>query len=470
MVFSKIHFRSLLFIWPFVLAMLMGCAVGPDYAPPDKPQNMDQWHEIMEAGILPSEADVGQWWHHLEDPLLDMLIDRALKGNLDLDQARSRVREARAQRGIASAKRFPTLDASGAAVVEKRDDTPTSELYSAGFDAAWELDVFGRIQRSVEASTADMEAQIENLRSVQVTLVAEVALNYVEVRAFQSRLSFAEDNEDIQQKTLDIVIARFEADLANQLDVRQAESNLAATRSQIPSLKSGLKRALNSLAVLIGEKPGELNTTLSRIEPVPVAPAEIAIGIPADLIRRRPDVRRAERELAAQTARVGVATADLYPRFQLAGTLSFSATDTTNLFSALSRSLSIGPSFSWNIFNAGSVRNNIEVQNERQQQALLAYEKSVLTALMDVENAIVSYARELDRREELRKAVDASLEAVEIAGELYRGGLRDFNYVLDTQRSLFTQQDNLAASDAEVTSNLIRLYKAVGGGWDEPSF
>lgn len=463
---SRNRFQSMMLILVILVAALMGCAVGPDYTPPEKPSEMDHWQEAMEAGIVPSEADVSQWWRHLQDPWLDGLVERALEGNLDLDQARSRVREARAQRGITGAQRFPTLDVSGAAAVEKRGDAPSNELYSAGFDAAWELDFFGRVRRSVEASTADMQAQIENLRSVQVTLLAEVALNYVEVRSFQSRLGFARANVDLQQETLDIVQARFDADLTGRLDVRQAESNLATTRAQIPSLKTGLQHAMNRLSVLIGEKPGEVNVMLAQSEPVPVAPAEIAIGIPADLMRRRPDIRQAERELAAQTARVGVAVADLYPRFQLAGSLSFSATDTTNLFTALSRALSVGPSFKWNVFNAGSVRNNIKVQNERQQQVLLAYEKAVLTALEDVENAIVAYARELDRREELKNAVAASLEAVTMARELYRGGLRDFNYVLDTQRSLFVQQDRLAASDAEVTSNLIRIYKAIGGGWD----
>lgn len=463
---SIVRSRAISFAPLILVALLMACAVGPDYAPPQKPEEMDQWQEAMEAGIVPSEADVSQWWRHLQDPLLDALVVRALEGNLDLDQARSRVREARAQRGIAAAERFPTLDASGVATAEKRGDAPSNELYSAGFDAAWELDIFGRVQRSVEASTADLEARIENLRSVQVTLLAEVALNYVEVRSFQSRLKFAQSNVEIQQQTLEIVNARFDVELADRLDLRQAESNLAATRAEIPSLQAGLKRAMNSLSVLIGEKPGEVNARVLQPKPVPVAPAEIAIGIPADLLRRRPDIRQAERELAAQTARVGVATADLYPRFRLTGSLSFSSTDTTNLFTALSRAMSVGPSFSWNIFNAGSVRNNIAVQNERQQQALLAYEKSVLTALEEVENAIVSYARELDRRVELKRAVTASLEAVALAGDLYRSGLRDFNYVLDTQRTLFNQQDNLAASDAEVTSNLIRLYKAIGGGWD----
>lgn len=326
--YLPIRFQSIL-LPAILMTTLMGCAVGPDYLAPKKLSNMDSWQETMEAGIVPSKADVSQWWHHFQDQHLDQLVSRALADNLDLDQARSRVREARAQRGIAGAERFPTLDSSGSSSTRKIGEASSGELYSVGFDAAWELDFFGRVRRSVEASTAEMEAQVENMRSVQVTLLSEVALNYVELRSFQSRLSFAQANVNLQQGTRDIVQARFNADLAGRLDLRQAEANLATTRAQLPPLKTGLQHAMNRLSVLIGEKPGEVNSTLTQPEPVPVAPAEIAIGIPAELIRRRPDIRQAERELAAQTARVGVAVADLYPRFQLTGSLSFSATDAT---------------------------------------------------------------------------------------------------------------------------------------------
>lgn len=426
---------------------------------------MDTWQQQLEAGLVTSEADISYWWQNLNDSKLNALIKRAMKGSIDLGQARSRVREARAQRGIAAASRFPTIVSTGSATRTEQEDLPDTELFTTGFDAAWELDIFGRVARSVEANTADVEAKIEALGDVQVTLLAEVALNYIEVRSFQIRLKLAQANVAAQQKTLELVRVRFEAGLSNTLEVKQAESNLSNSQSQIPPLEVGMRRAKNRLAVLLGEKPGALNDFFSEPAPIPMAPAEIAIGIPADLMRRRPDIREAERELAAQTARVGVAMADLYPRFTLNGTLTFQSSKATNLFSTFSRILGVGPAFQWNIFNAGSVRSNIKVQNERQKQALLAYEKAVLTALEDVENAITAYARELDRRESLRQAADASRKSVELAQGLYKDGLRDFIHVLDAQRSLFSQEDQLATSNANVTSNLIRLYKGLGGGW-----
>ncbi len=304
-------------------------------------------------------------------------------------------------------------------------------------------------------------------RDVQVSLLAEVALNYIDVRSFQSRLRIAEGNTNLQEETYKLVKSLFGTGLTSGLELKEAESNLANTESQVPPLKTGLSKAMHRLAVLIGQKPGMLDDFLVQSGAIPVAPPKTAIGIPADLMRRRPDIRQAERELAAQTARIGVAVADLYPRFTLNGVLSFQATEASNLFTTLSRTLSLGPSFQWNIFNSGSVRNNITVQNERQKQALLSYEQSVLTALEEVENALVAYARELDRNQSLRRAVAASRESVRLAETMYKDGLRDFSHVLNTQQGLFSQEDQLAESDAEITGNLIRLYKALGGGWEQ---
>ena len=311
-----------------------------------------------------------------------------------------------------------------------------------------------------------MQASIEALRSVQVSLVAEIALNYVEVRSFQNRIRVAKDNIEAQQKTLEVVTDRFELQLTNSLAVEQAKSNLAGSKAQIPPLQSGLQQAMNRLAVLTGEKPGALNDFLQDASSVPMAPPEIAIGIPADLIRRRPDIRGTERELAAQSARVGVAKADLYPRFTFNGTLQFAAVNTSSLFDSTNRLANIGPAFQWNIFNAGSVRSNIKVQNERQKQALIKYEQTILQALEEVENAMVAYARELDRQEFLKQAVTATRKSADLAESLYKDGLKDSIYVLDAQRALFAAEDQLAVSSAEVTANLIRLYKALGGGWD----
>ena len=448
-----------------LLWFLTGCVVGPDYISPEVKQDLATWEQSMEAGLNTSESDLSQWWQQLDDSLLDQLVILAIENNLDLEQSRSRVREARAQRNITAASGAPTLDAGASAQRQKIGEASTGSLYSTGFDAAWELDVFGRVKRSVEASSAELDATVESLRNVQVSLLAELALNFIDVRSFQTRLRLAEANVELQEETLRMVNSRMDLGLATILDVRGAESNLANSKAQMPPIKTGLSRAMHRIAVLVGQKPGTLNESLSEPGIIPLAPPEIPIGIPADLLRRRPDIRIAERELAAQTARVGVAIADLYPRFTLSGVLSFQSTDSANLFTALSRALSFGPSVQWNIFSAGSVRNNITVQNERQKQALLNYEKSVLTALEDVENAMVAYARELDRHENIQKAVSASGESVRFSESMYKDGLTDFSRVLDAQRALFTLEDQLADSEAEITRNLIRLYKALGGGW-----
>lgn len=463
------HNRSFCIAIAFFLSLFWaGCAVGPYYTPPEAPIDLGQWQQKPEYGLVASRADISEWWQVFGDPQLNELVNQGLSGNLDLDMARSSVREARAARGVETAARFPALTASGAAAKIKEGDQPTTELYASDFDAAWEVDIFGRVSRRIEASTADMQASIEALRSVQVSLVAEIALNYVDVRSFQNRIRVAEANVEAQRKTLQVVTDRFELQLANSLEVEQAKSNLAGSRAQLPPFESGLQRAMNRLAVLTGEKPGVLNAFLQESTTMPTAPPEIAIGIPADLVRRRPDIRGAERELAAQSARVGVATADLYPRFTFNGTLQFSAANASNLFDSMSRLLNIGPAFQWNIFNAGSVRSNIKVQSERQNQALNKYEQTILQALEDVENAMVAYARELDRQESLKQAVTSGRKSADLAESLYKDGLRNFIYVLDTQRALFTAEDNLSVSSAEVTANLIRLYKALGGGWNQP--
>jgi NodT family efflux transporter outer membrane factor (OMF) lipoprotein len=449
-----------------IAIFVAGCAVGPDYTPPEPPQDLDQWQQPSEYGLIVSEADISQWWQVLNDSSLNELVERGLSGNLDLDQARSRVREARAQRGIETAARFPAFTGSGSANKVKNGDLQTNELYTTGFDAAWEIDIFGRVSRRIEASTADMQASIESLRSVQVSLVAEIALNYVEVRSFQNRIRVANANIDVQQKTLKVVTDRFDLKLTNSLAVEQAKANLAGTKALIPPLQSGLRQAMNRLAVLTGEKPGALDDFIQDASSVPVVPLEIAIGIPADLIRRRPDIRGAERALAAQCARVGVATADLYPRFTFNGTLQFAAADMPRLFDSTSRLSNIGPAFQWNIFNTASVRSNIKVQNERQKQALIAYEQTILQALEEVENAMVAYARELDRQAALKQAVAATRKSAHLAESLYKDGLKDFISVLDAQRSLFAVEDQSTISSAEVSANLIRLYKALGGGWN----
>jgi len=459
---------------PVVLAILIltGCAtVGPDYVPPKKSVSKD-WHTQLKGGLTTEEMDpqtLAAWWMTFNDPGLSSLIDRAVLGNLDLKKALARVRESRARRGMAKADLFPTLDATGSGNWRRSDkDTgsgKTSDLFAATFDAGWELDIFGGVRRSVEAAGADLQAIQDGLRDVLVSLLAEVALNYLDVRTFQVRLTVAEANLEAQSETYQLTQWRYGAGLSDELAVQQARYNLENTRSQIPTLRTRLEEAMNRIAVLLGEQPGKVHAELEKREPIPVAPLEVAVGVPADILRRRPDIQRTERELAAQTARIGVATADLYPKFTLSGSIGLEVLSLSNLSSSGTWSLSGGPRISWAIFKPGAIRQNIEVQSALQEQALIQYEAAILGALEEVENALVAYAGEQQRRDDLRKATRAAQKTVELAQHKYQAGLTDFSNVLDGQRSLLSFEDQLAQSDGAVTSNLVRLYKALGGGW-----
>ena len=457
-----------------VLAILIltGCAtVGPDYVPPKKSVSKD-WYTQLKGGLSTEEMDpqtLAAWWTTLNDSELSSLIDRAVSGNLDLKKALARVREARARRGVAKADLFPTLDATGSATWSRSSkDTgtgKTSSLFTTGFDAGWELDIFGSVRRSLEAAGADLQASQEDLRDVLVSLLAEVALNYVQVRTYQSRIAVAEANLEAQGETHQLTLWRYQAGLSDELAVQQARYNLESTRSQIPTLRTGLEEAMNRIAVLLGEQPGKVHEELEKRESIPVTPLKVAVGVPADVLRRRPDIRRAERQLAAQTARIGVATADLYPKFTLSGSIGLEALSLSNPSSTGSWTLSGGPKVTWAIFKAGAIRQNIEIQSALQEQYLTAYEAAVLSALEEVENALVAYAKEQQRRQSLSEATQAAQKAVELAQHKYQAGLTDFSNVLDAQRSLLSFQDQLAQSDGTVTSNLVSLYKVLGGGW-----
>ena len=454
------------------MTLFAGCAaVGPEYVAPETPVAA-QWHTRLPGQAAAQDADpqtLAQWWTGLDDPLLTGLMERAVSGNLDLKKAVTRVVEARALRGQAEADRFPTLDAGGSVgrsrTLPAKGSGSTSSLYSAAMDAAWELDVFGGVRRSIEASDANLMARNEELRDVLVTLLAEVALNYIEVRTYQTRLAVARENLKAQEETWHLTVWRHQAGLGDELAVEQARYNLESTRSQIPSLKSGLDQAMNGVAVLLGEQPGAVNAELASSGPIPVADVQVAVGVPADVLRQRPDIRQAERELAAQTARIGVAQAELYPKFKLSGSIGLETVSSRNLISSGAASLRGGPGVTWRIFDAGSIRRNIEAQTAVRDQYLIAYETAVLNALEEVENALTAFAREQDRRVSLKETVRAAQRAADLAKSKYEAGLADFSDVLDAQRSLLSFQDQLAQSGGTVTSNLVRLYKALGGGW-----
>jgi NodT family efflux transporter outer membrane factor (OMF) lipoprotein len=446
--------------------------VGPNYSPPAT-KAPDAWHSKMEDGLKPGSpqaAELARWWENLGDPTLTGLINQAVASNLNLKQAMARVRQARALRGVREAGLWPTVDAGALAQLHRdtaSGDTGTiDQWYSAGFDAGWEIDVFGGVRRSIEASQAELEASQANLRDVLISLTAEVALNYVELRTYQNRRQTAQANLKSQENTYGFIRSRHEAGLVNRLALEQAHYNLESTRSQIPNLISGAEAAMNRLAVLLGQAPGKLSAQLAKPAPVPVPPPSVAVGVPAEALRRRPDIRQAERRLAAETARIGVTEAELYPKFRLAGSIGLAAANSGDFLTPSTSGVwSILPSMSWRVFDAGAIRNRIVAQTATQEEFLLAYEATVLSALEEVENNLTGYAQEQIRSQNLLQAVTAAKDAEALSRDLFGAGLINFDSVLDAQRSLLSFQDQLAISEGVVTARLIALYKALGGGW-----
>jgi len=465
-----------------LVALLIGTGcttVGPDYVRPTTPLPdgsplPDAWHTAAMQGLEEGNANLQQWWTAFNDPLLDDLMDRAWQQNLDIELALARIQEARAIYGVARGDRMPVIDTAGNAGIARANEaglptefsTATTGVLTVGIDASWEIDVFGRIARNIESALASYEASVESYRDVLVSLFAEVAFAYIEVRSSQDRIDYALANIEAQEDSLQLTRDRFSAGLTSRLDVAQAESNLADTRARVPRLEQGLEFAYNRLAVLLGTTPGSLNDELGGEADIPAPPDEVTRGIPADLMRQRPDIRRAERILAAQTAQIGVATADLYPTFSLTGLFTFglaSGDGNTTGFA-----WNILPGFRWNLFDRERIHNRILAEEAVTEQAYLTYEQTVLVALEDVENAMVAYAKERQRVVYLGDAVDASARAVELVRTQYLSGLTNFQNVLDSQRTLFQVQDQLAQSQGLVVQNLVLMYRALGGGWELP--
>ncbi len=457
-----------------------GCTVGPNYHQPAVSAPAC-WGEPLNGGETGGPAAVTDWWKNFRDPELDSLISRAAQSNLDLKIAQARVREARAECGIAVGNLWPTVDASGSYARQRESQSqplvgPGDRLppgipfennyYQSGFDASWEIDVFGGKRRAVESAKAQVAAAQFGERDVLVTLLGDVARNYVEARGYQRQLEIARENIRAQEQSLALTQNRYTNGLANNLDVQQAATLLATTRANVPTLETALQASIHRLGVLLGQPPEALQTELSSVAPIPAAPPTVPVGLPSELLLRRPDVRLAERQLAAATANIGVAKADLFPKFYLTGVAGFQSVSASDWFNASSRFWSAGPTVQWNIFDAGRIRANIKVQNARQEQALANYEQTALSAFEDVENALVAYAKEQVRRRSLEDAVESSQESLRLANQLYANGLSDFINVLDAERSLYHAQDALVQSDRSVTTDLIALYKSLGGGWE----
>jgi NodT family efflux transporter outer membrane factor (OMF) lipoprotein len=448
-----------------------GCfTVGPDYEAPT-PEAPTEFREQNEA-LTSESADLSTWWRNFDDALLDDLIARATRQNLDLEEAMARIAEARALRGVAAAEQYPSLDLRAA--YERRHDSENTpfgafavdwDRHTVGLDASWELDLWGRVRRSVEAADADLMGTIEAARAVLVTIAAETASTYVELRSLQQRLAIARNTIALQQQTLDLVRARFDSGLVGERDVAQARRSVSTTSSRVPTLEAQLRAAENRLAVLLGRAPGAPAAELSDVRPIPTPPVSVAVGVPADIVRRRPDIRAAERELAAATARIGVAKGDLYPKLTLFGTVGFEADDASDLFESSSNILNVGPALSWNIFDAGALHRRVAAQDARAQQVFARWERSVLIGIEEAENAMTAFVREQARRSHLADATNDAQRAVDLARTQYTEGLTDFQNVLDSQRATAELEDQLAESSAAIGTNLIALYKALGGGW-----
>ena len=448
-----------------VLALLLsGCAaLGPDYRVPAS-ATPDAWHTAVAASQADDQVTIERWWQQLGDAQLSALIEQALRANPDLLSARAAVQASRALERVATAGRVPSVGASGASSASRSGDASVSESWTAGFDASWELDVFGGVRRGVEAARADREAASANLANTHASLAAEVALNYVTLRTDQARLAIARRNLATQQETLQLTDWRAQAGLASSVDVEQARTNTEQTRAQIPSLQTSIASAGNRLAVLTGDVPGTLQTTLAE-GGLPALPTAVAVSIPAEVLRQRPDVQAAERQLAAETARIGVAEATRWPEFNLSGSIGLEAATFGALDNGASVVRSLAAGISGVLFDGGALRARVDQQTAVREQSLQNYRSAVLTALEDVENALSALDNSAQRRDALAAASTAARNANLLAADRYRSGLIDFSTVLETERSLLSTEDSLASAEGERLTALIQLYKALGGGW-----
>jgi multidrug efflux pump len=453
--------------------LLIGCAAGPNYHPPQT-KTAAAFANGGQTNLSAAAAETN-WWRGFNDATLDGLVERTVAANHDLRIATARVREARALRAIVALDALPTVHAGASytKAVGSKDSThglPREqrevELYNSGLDAAWELDLFGRVRRSLQAGTAEVAAAEALRRDLVVTLISEVARNYFELRGAQNELNVARQNAQNQRETLDITLAKLQAGRATELDTARARAQLDATLALLPLLETSAKRAVHRLGVLSGQEPTALEPGLAQPQALPALPPLVAIGAPAELLRRRPDIRAAERALAAATARIGVATADLFPRVAFNGRLALEAGEFSALGKAGSDTYSFGPGITWAALDLGRVRARIKAAHARADAELAFYEKTVLTALEETENALVEFGRAQARRDYLEASARAAQEAVTLANDRYRSGIADFLPVLDAQRTQLSIQQQLAQSQTLTATALVAVYKALGGGWE----
>jgi NodT family efflux transporter outer membrane factor (OMF) lipoprotein len=469
-----------------------GFKVGPNYCRPPAPV-AEEWIGAADPNVQNRHLD--DWWHVFEDPTLNSLIGTAYEQNLNLRVLGTRVLEARAQQAIAVGTIFPqTQQAMGqysrVALSHNTFNNPSAftsvapgpvppgaligNFYSdwtAGFNLNWELDFWGRFRRAIESANASLDASVENYDAALVTLLGDVATNYVQYRVAQQRIKIARDNVHIQEGVLALAEQRFKVGTATRLDVEQARTVLEQTRSTIPALEITLGQANDTLCILLGIPPRDLEPELGpgpelNADPLPKLPTWVAVGIPADLLRRRPDIRSAERQVAAQSALIGVAEADLYPTIFINGTLGWEAANLSKLFESQSFFGDITPSFKWNILNYGRIVNNVHLQQARTQELIATYQNQVLTAAQQVQTALRGFLRSREQAEDLARSVTAAVAATQVGVQQYQAGTVPFNTVFNLETTQVQQQDNLAIAQGNIALNLITVYRALGGGWE----
>jgi NodT family efflux transporter outer membrane factor (OMF) lipoprotein len=451
-----------------------GLKVGPNYRRPPAPV-AEQWIDAADRRVSSETTDLSGWWTVFQDSTLNDLVVRASRQNLTLRQAGFRVLEARAKFGIARGNLFP--QSQGAQGGYSRNalsrqqanrsfiPTPYYSQYDLGFASAWEIDFWGRFRRAVESADASLNASVEGYDDVLVTLLGDVAANYVQLRAIEQQLVYVKQNIALQRETLGIAKARFLGGDATDLDVEQAQSVLSQTESQVPQLEIERRQTGNALCVLMGIPMEDLEPLLGQ-GPIPQAPVDVAIGIPAELLRRRPDVRRQERLAAAQAANIGIAESDFYPAVSLVGSVGWGAADFSNLFAAHSMQGSIGPSFKWNLLNYGRIANNVRLQDALFQELVAAYQQTLLQANQEVEDGLIQFLQSQEQARFLGRSVAAAEKAVQVAAVQYKGGLTDYNRVATLQQNLVQQQNLFAQALSNIDLGLIQVYRALGGGWD----
>ncbi len=476
------HLRRLCLLLLMIDFLLFGCTkVGPNFLRPEV-KVASNW---MEAGerVKNERADYRNWWHAFNNQILDRLIDRAYRENLSLRIAGVRVLEARAQLGISTGRLYPqtqqafgylqynrTSEAAPLANLEPKSllEFRQSEI---GLLASWELDFWGKFRRTIESADAALLVTVADYDNALVSLTADVANTFIEIRTIEKRLRIARENVETQKKSLQIAEVRFQYGIAPELDVEQSKTVLHDIVAFIPSLETQLRQAKNALSVLLGLPPGDLVDLTEGSPEIPVSPPQVVVGMPADLLRRRPDIRSAEQQAAAQCALIGVAQSELYPAFSLTGTFGFLSSDAgkfslSDMFRWSSRTVQAGPSFQWNMLNYGRIRNNVRMQDARFQELLLAYQNTVLKAQQEVEDNLAAFLRAQERAESLARSAAASKKSLDLAVLMYQAGLADFTTVLISQKALLDEQDKLAVTLGNISRSLVGVYRALGGGWE----